>query len=64
MWGWHGEWGPFSRVGGVIVIAILILMITATHYNEAGTVWLLIFAGLVLISLIWDSQRRKNLWRK
>ncbi|MGN6609004.1 MAG: DUF2631 domain-containing protein, partial [Jatrophihabitans sp.] len=57
MWGWHGEWGPFSRVGGIVVIIILVLMITATHYNNAGTVWLIIFAAMVLIALVWDQQR-------
>ena len=63
-WGWHGEWGRTSRVGGFIVIAILLLMITATHYNGQGTLWLTIFAVAVFLGLLWDHHRRKNAWRE
>jgi hypothetical protein len=64
MWGWHGTWGGAARVGGWIVVAILLVMITTTHYNESGTAWLIgIAAGLVII-LIWDVQRRRNAWRR
>jgi hypothetical protein len=64
MWGWHGEWGKTSRVGGGIVIAILLLMITATHYNGMGTLFLSLFAGAIFVGLVWDHQRRKYSWRK
>jgi len=62
-WGWHGEWGRAARVGGWVVVAILLLMITATHYNEQGTLFLLLLAGALVVMLIWDRQRRKNSWR-
>jgi hypothetical protein len=62
-WGWHGEWGRASRVAGWVVVVILLLMITATHYNGQGTLFLgLVAAGLVA-ALIWDRHRRKNAWR-
>ena len=35
-WGWHGEWGRWARVAGWVCVIILLLMITATHYNGAG----------------------------
>ena len=63
-WGWHGEWGVAARVAGVVVALILILMITATHYNGAGLVWLIIFAALLGVALVWDHNRRRTLWRK
>ena len=63
-WGWHGEWGRAARVAGWIVAAILLLMITATHYNDQGTLWLSIFAGGIIVGLIADRQRRKNAWRR
>ena len=62
-WGWHGEWGRAARVGGWIVTVILLLMITATHYNHQGTLFLGLFAGGLIVALIWDRQRRKNAWR-
>jgi uncharacterized protein DUF2631 len=62
-WGWHGEWGRAARVGGWIVVAILLLMITATHYNAQGTLFLSLVAAGLVVMLIWDRQRRKNAWR-
>jgi hypothetical protein len=62
-WGWHGEWGRTARAGGWIVVAILLVMITATHYNAQGTLFLCLFAGALVVALIWDRQRRKNSWR-
>ena len=63
-WGWHAEWGGGARIGGWVVAAILLLMITATHYNDMGTLFLSIFAGVIIIMLLIDRHRRKNAWRK
>jgi Protein of unknown function (DUF2631) len=63
-WGWHGQWGRTARIAGIVVCIILLLMITTTHYNEQGTMWLCIFTGLILLSLLYDRQRRKFIWRK
>ncbi len=64
MWGWHGEWGRAARIAGFIVMAILLLMITATQYNNQGTLFLSLTAGAIFVGLVWDHQRRKNAWRK
>ncbi len=63
-WGWHGEWGRAARIGGYVVAALLLLMITATHYNNSGTGWLALFAVALVGMLGWDIHRRKNAWRK
>lgn len=63
-WGWHGEWGVGARVAGWVVAIILLLMVTATHYNRAGLVYLFIGAALLVVVLIWDRNRRKTKWRK
>jgi hypothetical protein len=63
-WGWHGEWGRWRRVGGWVVVAILLLMITTTHYNGAGTLALILFAAFVAVGLLWDVFRRRTSWRK
>jgi hypothetical protein len=63
-WGWHGEWGRAARVAGWIVAIILLLMMTATHYNGQGTLFLGLSAGAIVALLIWDRQRRKNAWRQ
>jgi hypothetical protein len=63
-WGWHGEWGRAARIGGWVVAIILVLMMTATHYNLQGTLFLGIGAAVLIAFLLWDRQNRKNAWRK
>ena len=63
-WGWHGEWGKAARRAGWTVLVILVLMITATHYNDSGAFWLITFAATLFIILLWDIQRRKHQYRK
>jgi len=63
-WGWHGEWGRSARIAGWVVAAILLLMITTTHYNEMGTLSLVLFAAAIVVTLLWDIQRRRTSWRK
>jgi hypothetical protein len=62
-WGWHGEWGGVARIAGWIVAAILLVLITCTHYNDSGTVWLIVVAGGIVAALLIDIQRRKRAWR-
>jgi hypothetical protein len=63
-WGWHGEWGRAARIAGWFVATLLVVMLTATHYNFSGSFWLLAFAVGLIVTLVWDVQRRKNAWRK
>ncbi|MDQ2797279.1 MAG: DUF2631 domain-containing protein [Actinomycetota bacterium] len=63
-WGWHGEWGRASRIGGWVSAILLMLMATSTHYNGQGTLFLSIIAALLIIVLVRDRQRRKNSWRQ
>ena len=63
-WGWHGEWGRAARITGWIVVAILVVMITATHYNGTGTLSLIAVAAGLVIVLLWDINRRRTSWRQ
>jgi hypothetical protein len=63
-WGWHGEWGRAARVAGWVVLVLLVVMTTATHYNNSGGGWLILMAATLFVVLLWDIQRRKNLYRK
>ena len=63
-WGWHADLGLLARMGGVVTLIALLLMLTATQYNHAGTVALLVCIGVVLGGLIWDAQKRRNSWRR
>jgi Protein of unknown function (DUF2631) len=63
-WGWHADLSVLARVGGIFTIIALALMLTATHYNHAGTAALLICLFAVLGGLIWDQQKRRTRWRR
>jgi uncharacterized membrane protein len=63
-WGWHGEWGRAARIGGWVVVIVLLLMMTATHYNLQGALFLGLTALGIAAGLVWDHQRRKNAWRQ
>jgi len=62
-WGWHGEWGRAARVSGWVVVLILLVMITATHYNGTGTLSLIAMAAALVAALLWDINRRRTSWR-
>ena len=63
-WGWHGEWGRAARIAGWVVVLILLVMISSTHYNGTGTLSLIVIAALLVIALLWDINRRRTSWRK
>jgi hypothetical protein len=63
-WGWHGEFGKWADVAGWVVVVILLLMMTATHYNRQGTLFLGLTAGALAVGLVLDHYRRRNAWRK
>jgi hypothetical protein len=56
--------GRAARIGGWIVVVILLLTITATHYNFSGGAWLIAFAAALVAALTWDRHRRRSSWRR
>lgn len=63
-WGWHGEWGRVARIAGWVVVVILLVTITTTHYNAQGTLFLSLTAAALVVVLLYDRHRRKNAWRE
>ena len=62
-WGWHGEAGKTGRITGCVMIVFLLVMLVGNHEGRVEDLYLVGFALIILISLIWDSRRRKNAWR-
>jgi hypothetical protein len=62
-WGWHGGAGKTARVLGYVMIVFLLVMLVGNHEGRVEDLWLVGSALAILISLIWDSRRRKNAWR-
>ena len=62
-WGWHGEGGKAARIAGYVTIVFLLVMLIGNHEGRVEDLYLVGFALVILISLIWDTRRRKNAWR-
>lgn len=63
-WGWHAEFGKWTDVAGWVTVVILLLMITTTHYNGQGDLFLSLTAGLIAVGLVIRRYQRRNAWRK
>ena len=62
-WGWHGESGKVARIAGYVMIVFLLVMMKGNHKGRVEDLFLIGFAVVIAISLVWDSRRRKNAWR-
>ena len=63
-WGWHGETGKWGRVGAWIAVLILIsYAVGRNHEGHVEDLWIFGIAGVMVLILLWDMRRRKNLWR-
>jgi hypothetical protein len=62
-WGWHGEAGKAGRIAGCLIMVVLLAMIVGNHRGRVEDLWLIGIALAILVSLIWDTRRRKNAWR-
>lgn len=62
-WGWHHEFAIGRQVAGWICFVILALLLTSTHYNDAGIVGMLLVMAVLAGGLIWDRHRRRTQWR-
>ena len=63
-WGWHAEFGGGARFAGWFCLLLLVVMLTSTHYNHSGSLWLILGAAALFVVLVWDRYRRKFSWRK
>jgi len=63
-WGWNADLGKPARIAGWICVVVLALGLTTTHYNDAGTIAIVLTTVLLVIGLLWDRRQRKLSWRK
>ena len=62
-WGWHGETGKWGRRGGILATLVILSLLWGNHQGRIEDLWLVGFALVLVIILIWDWRRRKNAWR-
>ncbi|MDQ6936410.1 MAG: hypothetical protein M3140_01655 [Actinomycetota bacterium] len=63
-WGWHAELGGMARLGGWFSLVFLAVGLTATKYNNAGTVAIVACMVFIALGLLVDRQRRRTSWRR
>ena len=51
---------PASAAGSSVIVLVLMATKSVTHYNDAGTVALLVTAALLVVGLGWDIHRRRT----
>lgn len=62
-WGWHHDMGKFGRIALVLPIVFLVAMVFGNHEGNVENIYLVGFAVLMVVILLWDARRRKNAWR-
>jgi hypothetical protein len=62
-WGWHGAAGKASRITGWVIVVLLLVMNFGNHRGRVEDLYIIGFAAVLVITLLWDMRRRKNAWR-
>ena len=62
-WGWHGEAGKAGRITGWVMVVFLLTMLVGNHEGRIEDIYLVLAAGILVVTLLWDVRRRKNSWR-
>jgi hypothetical protein len=62
-WGWHGEAGKAGRITGWVMVVFILVMTIGNHEGRIEDIYLVLAAGIIVVTLLWDVRRRKNSWR-
>lgn len=62
-WGWHHEFKAGRQIGGWASFLVLLALLTTTHYNDAGSLAIILAMLTLAGGLLWDFRRRKHQWR-
>ena len=62
-WWWHGEAGKAGRITGWVMVVFLLVMMVGNHEGRIEDIYLVLAAGIIVVTLLWDVRRRKNSWR-
>lgn len=62
-WGWHGESGKAGRIGAWIAVLVTLSYLIGNHEGRVEDLWVISFAGIMVVILLLDWRRRKNAWR-
>ncbi|MDG3010986.1 DUF2631 domain-containing protein [Rhodococcus sp. D2-41] len=63
-WGWHGHATKTFKFFGWFFAAFLLLMIIGNQHGHVEDLYLIGFAILLVVILVWDSVRKRSKWNR
>ena len=63
-WGWHGSFPNGTRIAGVVVAIILLVLLLGPYQTRLQDFWMIPMALGLLALIVWGTVKRRNDWRK
>ena len=62
-WGWHHAMGRKMRALIILPVIFTIAMLWGNHRGKVEDVYLIGFAVIMVVVVLWDVRRRRTEWR-
>ena len=63
-WGWHGSFPNGTRIAGVVVAIILLVLLIGPYQTHLQDFWMITIALGLLVLVVRGTVKRRNDWRK
>lgn len=63
-WGWHGSFPRATRIAGLVVAIVLLLMNIGNHRGWVEGVYLDVIGVGIILGLVYDLVRSRTAWRR
>ena len=63
-WGWHGSFPNGTRIAGVVVAIILVVLLLGPYQSHLQDFWLVLIAIGIVAVIVRGTVKRRNAWRK
>ena len=63
-WGWHGTFPNVTRIAGVLVAIVILVMMIGPYQNRLQDFWMVPIALGIIIVIVRGTIKRRNDWRK
>ncbi|MBL8927324.1 MAG: DUF2631 domain-containing protein [Pseudonocardia sp.] len=63
-WGWHGSFPNGTRIAGVVVAILLLVLLIGPYQTRLQDFWFIPISLGILVMIVYGSVKRRNDWRK
>ncbi len=63
-WGWHGSFPNGTRIAGVVVAILLLVLLIGPYQVHLQDFWLIPIALGIVVMIVYGAVKRRNDWRK